>query len=429
MPSTLHILTLAVGASAVQLQGPPQYVSLINDSLQSWAPSHAQYMPDGKMFAFRQNLTDPQTPWIFNIELDFRMTGPTNKVKDITAPASANRSDYPNRLPWRADINYVEVPNTIPIPSPSVTGMRSNGTLYDENSVWLMNVFRLSETSNASAPSNYLIGFAHNEDYWGHGGAVNGCTYKSIGVRYSYDLGLSWTRSVPILTKSIETQTPDGCNVAPRAGTADFAATWNHLTSTWTILGCEDEWTTNPSSPGLVTSISADPLARPGSWTKVDPVRKLTAPGLIGSNATFLHPDLSSGRGANPSIIRDQKNGVWHMVYAKWGGGLFYTKTPDLVRWTSPALLPINGTQHPQSGYPTLIGDLGDTNTTNGLATLYWTDSAVKPTGMWGRPFWSVDLDLGASTNAAEHEDADNGDQIVLETQSESRGDSQHVGL
>ena len=268
MVNALYLLPLATQAGAAVLQGSPQLLRAINDKLQKWSPSKAQWMPDGKMFAFCQNASDPQSNFIFSIEPDFRMVGPTNRLDDVTAPAGGNQSAYPNARPPRSDINFVELPNGIPIPSAAVTGARGEGTFYDYNSIWLMNAFRLSETSQPNASSTGMIGFVHNEDYWGFGGAVNGCTYKFVGVRYSQDLGQSWTRSVPILTKLV--QSPfEQCNVDPMVGTGDLM--WNPQSQLWVILA-QDESFKPFTSPGLVMSVSSDPLDRPGTWTRLNPV-------------------------------------------------------------------------------------------------------------------------------------------------------------
>ncbi|KAG8533569.1 uncharacterized protein KY384_001309 [Bacidia gigantensis] len=383
------LLTLPA-ANAYVILGSPQQVSVVADKLQNWTLK-AQYTVDSKMSAFLEDPSDKNSKWIFNSSPDFRLSGTTNLFNDVTAPAGANRSEYPDCLPYREGINYVEVNNTIPIPPAKVTGARDNGTNYDKTSIWMMNIFRLSETSQPNAPSTHLIGFAHNEDYWGAEWA-SPCTYKSIGVRYSTDLGMSWTRSVPILTKLVQEPFED-CTFLPQAGTGDFAAMWNSSTSTWVIFAQEEDLRPNQQT-SLVMSVSNDTLARPYTWNRLDPASGATDPGFLGGNRTLMHPDLHHIPGSNPSIIRDDKNGCWHMVYVKWGGGLVYTNSTNLARWTYPTLLSLNDTEHPSAGYPTLIGDRGDTLTTDGTATLYFKDAAKWT--LWGQPTWSVGIDFNA---------------------------------
>ena len=226
--------------------------------------------------------------------------------------------------------------------------------------------------------------FTRSGEEW----AKYGCTYKSIGVRYSQDLGKSWTRSVPIITKLVQPPTEnyiEKCGLKPRAQTGDLAAMWNHLNRTWVIMAQEDPYVSSQdTSPGLAMSISNDPLARPGTWKRIDPWTNRTSPGFIGDNNSLLHPNLTSGLGANPSIIWDDRNKLWHMVYAKWGGGIFYTNTSDFKEWKKPVILPVG------KGYPTLIGDRGDTNTTTGNATLYYTGGG--DTGLWGKSMWAINI-------------------------------------
>lgn len=140
-------------------------------------------------------------------------------------------------------------------------------------------------------------------------------------------------------------------------------------------------------------STSTSPLASPGTWQRIEPISGKTAPGFIGDGTTLAHGDLASIGGSNPSIIRDQENAIWHMVYGKWGGGLAYTNSTDLHRWETPYLICEGGDETPNTQYPTLVGDEGDTLTTNGAASLYFT---AANTVDWGRPLCSVDIDFGS---------------------------------
>ncbi len=79
------------------------------------------------------------------------------------------------------------------LPSNQVTGFRTTDT-FDMRNLWTMSVFRLSETSIPAASSNDLIGFSHCEDH------DQDSVWKSAHVVLSSDLGVTWTRPVPILT-------------------------------------------------------------------------------------------------------------------------------------------------------------------------------------------------------------------------------------
>lgn len=274
-----------------------------------------------------------------------------------------NFKNYPNRIDSHSGTNFATLPSTQPVPDVSVTGLRDQGQYYDYNDVWLFNAFRLSETSQPNAPNtSMMIGFVHNEDYWSNQSPKYGATYKSIGVRYSSDLGLSWTRSVPIITSGVQCATYSAC---PEnfTGTGVFGTVWDPIHTRWVIFA-QENW--------LVMSVSSDPLARPGTWSRIDPVSGETAPGFIGGSKTLSHGDLQPRSGANPSIIRDTVNGVWHMVWGNNGGGIVYSNTTDLLRWAAPRLV-VHPSLFPGASYPTLIGDGGDQTTTQGNATFYFT--------------------------------------------------------
>ena len=379
----LSFMLLASSAMAASLQGTPKMLTvLVDKDVKSWS-GDVQNVPDGKMFMMRKDPNDENAGFIINTTPNDFISSSSSSINDISGPYND-----PNDTSQDADsgANFVLLPNDIPIPEPTITGLRGNGTLYDEGSYWIFNAFRLSATSQPGADSNSLIGFEHNEDYWTDTGTTKSCTYKSIAVRYSEDLGKSWTRSVPIITKDKQNETCE--DAFPFTGTGDFATMWNPDEKEWVIIAQEGP---------LVMSTSKDPLAKPGTWTRIDPVTNSTDAGFIGNGTTLSHGDLTSISGSNPSIIRDEKNSVWHMVYAKWGGGMAYTKSSDLYRWDTPYLIWDDSVLTPGSQYPTLVGDEGDTLTTDGTAMMYFTAQNQVD---WGRPLWSVGIDFGANSSS-----------------------------
>ena len=62
-----------------------------------------------------------------------------------------------------------------------------------------------------------------------------------------------------------------------------------------------------------------------------------------------------------------------------------------MIIWDDPQMTP-------NTQYPTLVGDEGDTLTTDGKATMYFTAANHVE---WGRPLWRVDLVFGGTTLAA----------------------------
>lgn len=69
-----------------------------------------------------------------------------------------------------------------------------------------------------------MLAFSYNEDYYRDTDLHQPCSFKFVGVRYSFDLSRSWTRSIPILTLGIQL----AANNCPReGGVGDMAAAWN----------------------------------------------------------------------------------------------------------------------------------------------------------------------------------------------------------
>jgi len=382
----LHTMLLASSAIAATIQGSPKLLSILEDKVKSWS-GDAQNVPDGKMFMLRKDPNDKSAGFIINTTPNNLISSASSSINDISTPYNDPKVEYQHD---DAHANFLLVdPTDVHILPASETGLRGNGTLYDEGTVWIFNAYRLSETSQPGADPNSLIGFEHNEDYWTDTGTTKSCTYKSIG--YSKDLGKSWTRSVPIITKDKQNDT---ClDAYPFTGTGDFSTVWHPDKKEWITLAQEGP---------LVMSTSKDPLAKPGTWTRIDPVSGKTAPGFIGDGTTLAHGDLTSIGGANPSIIRDQKNSVWHMVYSIWGNGIAYTKSTDLYRWDQPVVF-WKDDSTPNSKYPTLVGDEGDTLTSDGTATmLFGADNQVP----WGRALWSVGVDFGGKWHLEQYDSA-----------------------
>ena len=113
------------------------------------------------MVAFKNNpQSNASAEFIFNLTPDYRAEGPSLDMDQIAGPA-----DAPS-LQGVAGKNWATLPPPFPIPPPDVTGYRGNGTLYDTSDYWLHSAFRLAETSDPTANSSAMIGFAHVEDHY-----------------------------------------------------------------------------------------------------------------------------------------------------------------------------------------------------------------------------------------------------------------------
>ena len=389
--------------NALTIQGTPQANYVMYNQVRQWNDVIASNAPDGKFFMLlldRSTLPGNNAPWLVNTSPTFFLNSQNPQLDSNSQAFPWNSPQYANQpvsgvggqnggngaTVAQSDYQLLPPDPNIPIPPASQTGLRGNESLYDESSIWIFNAFYLKKTSQSGAAANALIGFEHMEDYYGDQPAVNpGCTYKSIGVRYSKDAGRSWTRSVPIITKGPQSASCDPNNRF--TGTGDFATAWHAGRKQWLIYAQEG---------AMVLSVSTDPLARPGTWQRYDPVSGTTQPGFIGgSTSAIAHGDFrGQGTGSSASIIYDSKNARWQMVYDRWAGGLGYASSTDLLRWTSPTVIIDNnsvGGNAPNTRYPTLFGDGGDQTTSTGGATLWYGGDGTLPNG-YGRAFWTVQV-------------------------------------
>lgn len=345
--------------------------------------------------------------WLVHATYDWLMISTSPQLFDIVGNYNSNIADYdPAIVIDKGQSNFITLrPNSsfagiIPIPPNKETGFKdwdswcSYVGCWDSTRSWLSHAFRARDTSMPKdTSSDYLIGFAHNEDHWQ---SNNGETveYKSVGVIYSNDNGKSWTRSVPILTRGEEADGGTGCG--------DMAVMWNHKRSEWHAF--VQEYFNDGDQNGLVMAVSNDTLARPGTWYRVQPTngteqtwKRDSGYALGPPEAGLPHPSLvmHHHRGTNPSIIWDDSTQKWHMVFARWGGGIRYSNSDDGYHWTTPLDFPkmFHGTS---SSHPTLIGSRGDTSTANGIATMYYHNHTGEGDGHWYRAMWSVGLRLDA---------------------------------
>jgi hypothetical protein len=239
-------LLLSSIAEAASLVADPTQLNVSQTTMRSFNEFEAQFFPDGKMIVFEEFPGQEDTNFIINITPNYRMSLPNIQIEDTDRDRGVNKSDYPDALPVYEG-NCATLPPTLPIPEPDMTGLRGNGSLYDTNSVWIFNMFRLSATSQPDAAADSLIGFEHNEDHYEGTSSEGNCVYKSIAVRYSEDLGQSWTRSVPIITTSIQ-RDPDGCD--PFTGAEDFVTMWDSVQNRWVIYFPQNS---------LAMAVSTDP--------------------------------------------------------------------------------------------------------------------------------------------------------------------------
>ncbi len=233
------------------------------------------------------------------------------------------------------------------LPSNQVTGFRTTDT-FDMRNLWTMSVFRLSETSIPAASSNDLIGFNHCEDH------DQDSVWKSVHVVLSSDLGVTWTRPVPILTA--QERQPEIGVPAYNGGLGDMTVVWDNVRRRWVAFFQE------VGMIGLGIAVSTDPRGASLTWSKFDPLNNLYSSGLMGLG--YGHPDLTSIPGSNPTLLYDMLKKEWVIVYHAWQGSLAWATSKDLDQWSTPHFLDeLTSVGSCVYNYPSLVGNISDTMT------------------------------------------------------------------
>lgn len=243
---------------------------------------------------------------------------------------------------------------TILVPSNPVFGQRG-GSSWNNGGSWLNSVFRQS--------GNNLIGFFHAEDHWILSDNSDGIAWKSIGVTYSYDNGITWTSGQQIITAwQPRPAKPEW------GGAGDHSIVWDSVNQRWV---CYYQELVESGQAQIHMAVSSDPNGAPGTWYKWDGVN-FSVPGLGGKGEPL--PAFSSHEGANPSVHWNTYLGKWIMVYGGWDNNAYISSSVDMVNWTPPQIL-VTSSQNGRAWYPTIIGDTSDT-IAGQQAHLYYADIA-----------------------------------------------------
>lgn len=239
------------------------------------------------------------------------------------------------------------------VPNRKVFGERG-GEGWDNGGSWLNSVFRLSDT--------HLIGFYHAEDHWNPPNP-NGIAWKSIGVTYSNDNGVSWSTGEQIIT-SWKTKP-----IMPEwGGAGDHSIVWDEQHQRWV---CYYQEVVENGEAQLHIAVSVDTSGRPGTWYKWDGF-DFAVPGLGGKGVPIAA--FRGREGANPSVHWNDYLAKWIIVYGGWDGSIYISSSTDMLNWDLPEVLVISD-QDGRAWYPTVISDMGDT-LAGKSARLYYADIA-----------------------------------------------------
>ena len=242
---------------------------------------------------------------------------------------------------------FVEDQNTLE-PNTAVFGGRGNFDTYDNGGSWLMSVFR--------EQNDDFIGFFHAEDHW-YPHTSNDIAWKSIGVTYSNDKGITWETGIQIITSA--TPKPE----APTwGGTGDCCVVWDHINNRWLCYYQEQT---------ISMAISTDPKGAPGTWKKYY-FGGFTEDGLGGRQSPL--PGLSSAPGGNPSVHWNTYLMKWVMVWHGWSPtNIYISVSSDGINWDTPQSIIVSDIGG-RAWYPTIIGTT-DVETGQ-VAKIYYADIA-----------------------------------------------------
>lgn len=238
-------------------------------------------------------------------------------------------------------------------PTTSVFGGRepNNGTSngFNDGGMWLIGVRELSD--------GRLAGFFHAESHWYPRTTQGWYAYKSIGVAYSSDKGLTWG------TPELIMKYADNKPVSPQwSGLGDGCVIYNHLNNKYYCY-----YTPASGTTAISMATSADPDGDAGSWEKWYN-GAFTQPGIGGLQTPVA--GLSNSPGANPSVHWNTYLNKFIMVWHGWNGKLYISASDDGEVWDDAQLLLDEGSK---TWYPVIVG----TSSVNGgqAVTLYYANN------------------------------------------------------
>src|SRR5690606_24044869 len=206
----------------------------------------------------------------------------------------------------------------------------SNG-FYD-GGMWLIGVRELLD--------GRLVGFFHAESHWYPRSTQGWMAYKSIGVAYSSNKGMSWGTPHLILRHELAKDT-----IPKWSGLGDGCVIFNHLNNKYYCF-----YTPAIGATAISMASTTDPNGYIGSWKKWYNGSFSEAP--IRGKESPLSP-LSQKPGANPAVHWNDFLGKFVMVWHGWDGKIYISASEDCENWEIPRLLLEDGDK---AWYPNMIG-------------------------------------------------------------------------
>ncbi len=231
------------------------------------------------------------------------------------------------------------------------SGMAVFGKSFDpvngfyEGGAWFIGVHKLAD--------GRLAGFFHAESHWP---GVN-AAYKSIGVAYSSDNGLTWKKGERILSGT-DPKPENPAGAGESYGLGDGCVVWNEKLGAWICY--YSGYCNDPGNFMITMASSKDPAGAAGTWKKWDG-EAFTIEGcnqqsqLGGEN--FKIANLDAYAGGNPSVMWNHYLDKWVMVYHAWSQRICLSVSEDGIAWSAPVSLDLG---EEKAMYPNLISEEGD---------------------------------------------------------------------
>ena len=216
---------------------------------------------------------------------------------------------------------------------------------FYDGGAWFIGVHKLMD--------GRLAGFFHAESHWPGVSAA----YKSIGVTYSSDNGLTWETGRRILSGT-DPKPENPAGQGESYGLGDGCVVWNDARKVWICYYsgyCDD-----PGNYMITMACSEDPAGAAGTWKKWDG-KAFTVEGCNGQTqlggANNKIANLDTYAGGNPSVMWNHYIGKWVMVYHSWSRRICLSTSADGIAWEAPISLNLG---EEEAMYPNLISEEGD---------------------------------------------------------------------
>lgn len=231
---------------------------------------------------------------------------------------------------------------------------------FYDGGAWFIGVHELDD--------GRLAGFFHGESHWP---GVNSA-YKSIGVTYSSDNGLTWQRGERILAGT-EGKPSDPAGKGESYGLGDGCVVWNEVQQAWICY--YSGYCADPGNYMITMARSDDSVGVAGSWKKWDG-SDFTIEGCNGDmqvgGENFKIANLDARAGGNPSVMWNSYLDKWVMVYHSWERRICLSMSSDGIVWDAPTV--IGPTDDTSAMYPNLISEEGDLTGGQAVRLYYATD-------------------------------------------------------